>query len=65
MPLLHVLAAEGGYQAFELDSTDWAWLIFSAVTAVIAILVGFYLVRAVNAAGEATPKSRMVAGSAR
>ncbi|MCB1016908.1 MAG: sodium/proton-translocating pyrophosphatase, partial [Acidimicrobiales bacterium] len=63
MPLLHVLAAEGGYQAFELDSTDWAWLIFSAVTAVIAILVGFYLVRAVNAADTGTDKMREIAAA--
>ncbi|MET0628312.1 MAG: sodium-translocating pyrophosphatase [Acidimicrobiia bacterium] len=50
------LAAEGGYQVFTLDSAAWFWLIFSAVTAVIAILVGFYLMRGVLAADTGTPK---------
>ena len=45
--------AEGGYQVFTLDSGS---LIFSAVTAVIAILVGFYLMRGVLAADTGTPK---------
>jgi predicted amidohydrolase len=31
-----ILAAEGGYQAFEFTSTEWAWLIFSAATAILA-----------------------------
>jgi K(+)-stimulated pyrophosphate-energized sodium pump len=50
------LAAEGGYQVFTLNGAAWFWLIFSAVTAVIAILVGFYLMRGVLAADTGTPK---------
>jgi K(+)-stimulated pyrophosphate-energized sodium pump len=50
------LAAEGGYQVFTLDGAAWFWLIFSAVTALIAILVGFYLMRGVIAADQGTPK---------
>ena len=50
------LAAEGGYQVFTLDGAAWFWLIFSAVTALIAIAVGFYLVRGVLEADQGTPK---------
>ena len=51
-----LLAAEGGYQSFELAGGEWFWLIFSVATALVAIAVGFYLVRAVNAADQGTPK---------
>ena len=50
-----ILAAEGGYQQFELTSTEWYWLIFCAATAVLAIIVGFVLVRGVLAAPQGTP----------
>ncbi len=50
-----VLAAEGGYQVFTLGSTEWFWLIFSALTAVLAICVGFFLMRGVLAAETGTP----------
>jgi K(+)-stimulated pyrophosphate-energized sodium pump len=49
------LAAEGGYQVFELNGEAWFWLIFSAVTALLAIAVGFFLVRGVVAADQGTP----------
>jgi K(+)-stimulated pyrophosphate-energized sodium pump len=49
------LAAEGGYQVFSLDGAAWFWLVFSAVTALLAIGVGFYLMRGVLAADEGTP----------
>ena len=51
-----ILAAEGGYQQFELTSTEWYWLIFCAATAVLAIIVGFVLVRGVLAFDQGTPK---------
>ncbi len=51
-----ILATEGGYQSFHLGSAEWFWLIFSAATAVLAILVGFALVRGVLAADQGTPK---------
>src|SRR6195952_856245 len=50
------LAAEGGYQVFSLNGGAWFWLISSAVTAVLALLVGLYLMRGVLAADEGTPK---------
>ena len=48
------LAAEGGYQLFHLGSTEWALLWASAATAVLAILVGFWLMRGVLAADQGT-----------
>ncbi len=53
--MLHVFAAEGGYQIFELGGAEWFWLVFSAVTALLAIGTGFYLMRSVLAADEGTP----------
>src|SRR3954449_5753836 len=53
--MLHVLAAEGGYQDFTLHGAEWFWLLFSAATAVLALLVGFYLMKGVLAADQGTP----------
>lgn len=50
-----IFAAEGGYQDFVLHGGEWFWLIFSAGTAVLALLVGFGLVRGVLAADQGTP----------
>src|SRR5688500_4559518 len=54
--MLDVLAAEGGYQEFHLAGGEWFWLLFSAVTALLAIAVGFGLMRGVLAADQGTPK---------
>src|SRR5205807_10103387 len=59
--MTNVLAAEGGYQKFTLGGGEWFWLFFSAATAVLAIVVGFYLVRGVLAADQGTPKMREIA----
>ena len=53
-PLL--LASEGGYQAFHLGSGDKLVLLFSGVTALLAIAVGFFLAKGVLAADQGTPK---------
>jgi K(+)-stimulated pyrophosphate-energized sodium pump len=58
-----ILAAEGGYQEFELGGTEWFWLIFSAVTALLAIGVGFLLMRGVLASDQGTPKMIEIAGA--
>jgi K(+)-stimulated pyrophosphate-energized sodium pump len=55
-PVTGLLASEGGYQSFELGGSEWFWLVFSAGTAVLAILVGFALMRGVLAADQGTPK---------
>src|SRR5262245_11111259 len=62
-PSMISLAAEGGYQVFTLDSAAWFWLIFSAVTALLAIAVGFYLVRGVLASDQGTPSMIEIAGA--
>ena len=59
--MLHVLAAEGGYQEFELGSTEKLWLYFSLATALLAIGVGFYLRRSVLAEDKGTAKMQEIA----
>src|SRR5947209_11184552 len=59
--MTHVLAAEGGYQAFNLGRTEWFWLFFSVATALLAILVGFGLTRGVLKADQGTAKMREIA----
>ena len=58
-----VLAAEGGYQAFDLRGGEWLVLILSAVAALLAILVGFYLTKVVMAKDEGTPKMKEIASA--
>ncbi len=53
---MSTVIAEGSYQVFKLGSTEWFWLVFSAATAVLAILVGFFLMKGVLAAETGTPK---------
>jgi K(+)-stimulated pyrophosphate-energized sodium pump len=53
--MTHLLASEGGYQVFDLTSTEWFWLLFAAGTALLAIVVGFGLARAVLAEPQGTP----------
>ena len=50
--MTHVLAAEGGYQQFTLHGGEWVILIGSALTAMLAIIVGFGLMRGVLARGR-------------
>jgi len=56
-----LLAAEGGFQAFELGGAEWFWLVFSAVTALVAIAVGLVLMKGVLAADEGTDKMKEIA----
>ncbi|HJR44845.1 MAG TPA: sodium-translocating pyrophosphatase [Actinomycetota bacterium] len=57
------LAAEGGYQEFELGGTEMFWLFFSAATAILAIIVGFSLMRGVLAADQGTSKMQEIASA--
>ncbi len=61
--MLVQLAAEGGYQDFALDGGDWFWLLFSVATALLALAVGFVLMRDVLAADQGTPKMREIAAA--
>ncbi|MGH9243216.1 MAG: sodium-translocating pyrophosphatase [Acidimicrobiales bacterium] len=51
-----LVASEGGYQVFTLTGTEWFWLLFSAATAIIAIVVGLGLARATLAEPQGTPR---------
>jgi K(+)-stimulated pyrophosphate-energized sodium pump len=53
-PLL--LAAEGGYQEFTLKGGEFAVLALSGAAALLAIAVGFTLVKGTLAADQGTPK---------
>jgi K(+)-stimulated pyrophosphate-energized sodium pump len=56
-----ILAAEGGYQSFKLGGAEWFWLVFSAITALLALAVGVTLMKGVLAADQGTPKMREIA----
>jgi K(+)-stimulated pyrophosphate-energized sodium pump len=59
--MTHVIATEGGYQVFNMHGGEWLILIASALTAVLAILVGLFLMKGVLAEDEGTPKMREIA----
>src|ERR1700694_5863117 len=59
--MTHVLAAEGGYQAFTLGGAEKAWLVFALLAALTALLVGAYLMRGVLAADQGTKTMRQIA----
>ena len=59
MPAL--FAAEGGYQDFVLKGGEWAVLLLSAASALVAIAVGFFLVKSVMAADEGSEKMKEIA----
>jgi K(+)-stimulated pyrophosphate-energized sodium pump len=56
-----MFAAEGGYQSFVLKGGEWAVLLLSAASALLAIFVGFYLVKSVLAYDEGSPKMKEIA----
>ena len=58
-----LIAAEGGYQNFVLERAEWTVLWLSAAAALLAIAVGFYLVREVMAADEGSPKMKEIAAA--
>jgi len=55
------ILAEGSYQQFTIRGGDWAVLILSAAAALLAIAVGFFLVKSVMRADEGTPKMKEIA----
>ena len=58
-----LLAQEGGYQEFTLGSTEMFWLWFSVGTAILAIIVGFGLMKGVLAADQGTSKMQEIAAA--
>ena len=59
----HLLAADGGYQAFVRGGAERAWLIFALAAGVVAIATAFYLMRGVLAADTGTDKMREIAAA--
>ncbi len=59
--MMEMLASEGGYQSFTLKGGEFAWLFFSVATALLALAVGFYLMKGVLAADKGTPKMQEIA----
>jgi K(+)-stimulated pyrophosphate-energized sodium pump len=59
--MTHVLAAEGGYQTFYLHGGEWLILLASVATALLALGVGFLLMRGVLAEDEGTEKMKEIA----
>ena len=51
-----IFAAEGGWQDFTLKGGEWAVLCLSAAAALLALAVGFFLVKKVMAESEGSPK---------
>jgi K(+)-stimulated pyrophosphate-energized sodium pump len=49
------VASSGDYQIFKLHGTEWAWMLFAAACGLVAIAVGFYLVRQMLASDQGTP----------
>ncbi|MDQ3987262.1 MAG: sodium-translocating pyrophosphatase [Actinomycetota bacterium] len=58
-----LLASEGGYQEFNLAGGEFLWLLFSVASAMLAIAVGFLLMRVVLAEDQGTPKMQEIAGA--
>ena len=58
-----VLAAEGGYQAFHLAGGEWAILVFAAASALLAIVVGFFLMNDVLQEGPGHAEDEEIASA--
>ena len=56
-----IFATEGGYQEFVLKGGEWLVLWLAAAAAVLAIVVGLFLVRSVMAADQGTSKMKEIA----
>ena len=61
--MTQVLAAEGGYQAFNLSGSAWGWLIFAAIVALVALVPRVVLMRGVLAEEQGTEKMQEIAGA--
>ena len=54
--MISILAAEGGYQEFVLKGGEFAILALSGMSALLALAVGFILMKGVLAQDQGTPK---------
>ena len=60
---MHLLAAEGGYQLFDLGGTDKALLFMALGVALAALAVGYVLMQGVLKADDGTPEMQEIAGA--
>ncbi|MEY4225047.1 MAG: hypothetical protein RIS33_1981, partial [Actinomycetota bacterium] len=58
-----LIAAEGGWQDFTLKGGEWAVLLLSVAAALLALGVGFFLVKKVMSEDEGSPKMREIAAA--
>src|SRR4051794_32564457 len=58
-----LLAAEGGYQSFTLGAAEWTWLCISAGVAILALILGYILMRGVLAEDAGTQEMQDIAGA--
>ena len=58
--MVAVLAGEGGYQDFSLGSQEWFWLCFCAVVSLIALGVGWLMMRGVLKKDPGTEKMQEI-----
>jgi len=56
-----ILASEGGWQTFTLKGGEWAILGLSGAAAILALLVGWFLVIQVLKQDEGTEKMKEIA----
>ncbi|MGA0064298.1 MAG: sodium-translocating pyrophosphatase [Ilumatobacteraceae bacterium] len=56
-----LFAAEGGWQDFTLKGGEWLVLALSGAASLLALAVGFFLVRSVMSQDEGTPKMKEIA----
>ncbi|HAM03470.1 MAG TPA: sodium-translocating pyrophosphatase, partial [Acidimicrobiaceae bacterium] len=61
--MVHLLAAEGGYQSFVLTSTEKTWLVLVLVAALVGIAAGLVLMRGVLRADTGTDSMRSIAAA--
>src|SRR4051794_37465535 len=59
----HVLAAEGGYQVFNLSGGDTTLLLFALVTAVVALGIAYALGKGVLSSDPGSEASQEIAGA--
>jgi K(+)-stimulated pyrophosphate-energized sodium pump len=61
--MVHLLAAEGGYQSFVLTGAEKAWLAAALAAALVGIAAGLVLMRGVLRADTGTDTMRSIAGA--
>jgi K(+)-stimulated pyrophosphate-energized sodium pump len=61
--MMNVLAAEGGYQQFTLAGGEKLVLLLSGLSAILAIAVGFYLMKNVLAMDQGSAKMQEIAAA--